>query len=190
MENLVPCKIGYILYSDTPSKRFVFYNANRTEKKEFILFSDAVENLIVALPKALEKAQSLTQEEINEDQEAIFSEDLSCFSGVDEKTKKILMFKNRLSVNTYQGYLHIWLKRFFYDADRQLWLACRGGFRFNPKSDDFEAILDWLKYHVEVIKQDKKEAKPEAVAPPPPAAAAAAAAAVEASQSLSLSDDN
>jgi hypothetical protein len=69
-----------------------------------------------------------------------------------------------------------------------LWLACRGGFRFNPKSDDFEAILDWLKYHVEVIKQDRKEAKPEAVAPPP--AAAAAAAPVEAFQSLSLSDDN
>ena len=139
-----------------PPKDLFFYNANRTEKKELILFCDAVENLISALPKALQKALSLTQDEINEDQEAIFTEDLSCFSGIDEKTKKNIMFKNRLSVNTYQGYVHIWIKRFFYDSDRQLWLSCRGGFRFNPKTDDFEAIMNWLRYHVDLIKKNKK----------------------------------
>ena len=185
MDNLIPCRIGYISYSETPSKRFVFYNNNRTEKKELILFSDAVENLIFALPKALEKALSLTQEEINEDQEAIFVEDLSCFSGVDEKTKKNLMFKNRLSVNTYQGYLHIWIKRFFYDADRQMWLACRGGFRFNPKTDDFEAILNWLKYHVELTKKNKNQQFADALQEPD----VAAPKIEEASQSLLLEDN-
>jgi hypothetical protein len=180
MDNLVPCRSGYISYSDTPSKRFIFYNANRTEKKELILFSDAVVNLVAALPKALEKALSLTQEEINEDQEAIFSEDLSCFSGVDDQTRKIRMFKNRLSVNTYQGYLHIWIKRFFYDSERQMWLACRGGFRFNPISDDFESILNFLQGHLEAIQEKKKQQQQgEKQQKLEPATAAAAAAATE-----------
>ena len=148
----VPCKTGYISFLSSPLNRFVFFNANRLEKKELILFCDAVENLIVNLPKALEKALSLTEQEIQADPGVIFFEDLSCFSNWDEQTKKILMFKNSLSVNTYQSNIYIWIKRYFYDSEKQIWSACRGGHRFSPKFDDFEAILEFLKKHVNLLK--------------------------------------
>jgi hypothetical protein len=125
------------------------------EKKEFVLFSDAVENLIHSLPKAVQKAKNLTENEIQIDKE-VFSEDLSCFSGVDEKTKKFLMFRNSLVVSTYQSKSYIWIKRYFYDSEKKLWSICRGNFMFSPEWDDFDIILDFLKKYVEFIKNKVK----------------------------------
>ena len=152
MESIVICRSGYIAYTETPSKRFIFFNANKTEKKELILFCDAVDKLILALPKAVEKANSLSDAQIVENQENLFYEDLSTFSGHDDKTNKMLLFKNRLSVNTYQGNAYIWIRRLFYDSDKNGWLACKGGFRFNPKTDDFANIMEWLQNKVDACK--------------------------------------
>ena len=148
----VPCKSGYITFLSSPTNRFIFFNANRLDKKETILFCDAVENLIVSLPKALEKALSLTEDQIQADPGVIFTEDLSCFSGIEDQLKKTLMFKNSLSVNTYQSNVYIWIKRYFFDSDKQIWSACRGGFRFAPKLDNFEEILNFLKKNLEIAK--------------------------------------
>lgn len=161
MENtsFVPCKSGYITFKSSPSNRFIFFTANRLEKNETILFSDAVEKLVVALPKALKAAQNLTEEEIQADSGLIFFEDLSCFLGIKDPNKKPLMFKNSLSVNTYQSNVYIWIKRYFKDTDTQTWSACRGGFCFAPNVDNFEEILNFLQKQLEVVKTSKNNIK-------------------------------
>ena len=80
------------------------------------------------------------------------------------------MFKNSLVVNTYQSKTYIWIKRYFYDLERKLWLACRGNFRFSPELDNFDGILDFLKEHVELIKKKNKKNNNNPPQPPQPTA--------------------
>lgn len=173
----IPCKNGYINFLNTPTNRFVFFNANRIDKKETILFCDAVENLVLALPQALEKVNNLTEEQIAADPGVIFSKDLSCFSGIGDQDNKNLMFKNCLSVNTYESNVYIWIKRYFFDTEKQIWSACRGGFRFAPKVDNIEEVLDFLKKHLEYAKSSKNQWKNKKNATVTATAAVAAAAA-------------
>ena len=140
---------GSITFTTNPTPRLVFTSPNRTEARELIMFGDAVKNLIFFLPKALTVARSITGDQLQVDQENIYSEILSCY------TAQTLQMKNILSVNSYNGYINIWIKRFFLATDTKLWQSCRGGFQItlNDSEDD---ILEFLKNQMEVLKPKRK----------------------------------
>ena len=140
---------GNIAFTTSPTPRLVFTSPNRTEARELILFGAAVKNLIFFLPKALAVARSIHGDQLQVDQENIFSEILSCY------TAQTLQMKNTLSVNSYNGYVNIWIKRFFLASDTNSWMACRGGFQITL-NDSEEYILDFLKSHIEVLKSSRK----------------------------------
>ncbi len=140
---------GNITFTTNPTPRLLFTSPNRTEARDLILFGDAVKNLIFFLPKALTVARSITGDQLQVDQENIYSEILSCY------TAQTLHMKNTLSVNSYNGYINIWIKRFFLASDTKLWHACRGGFQITL-NDSEDYILEFLKNQMEGLKPKRK----------------------------------
>lgn len=147
--NSISLSRGNIAFTTNPTPRLVFTSPNRTEARELIMFGDAVKNLIFFLPKALVVARAIPGEQLQVDQENIYTEILSCY------TAQTLQMKNTLSVNSYNGYVNIWIKRFFLAADTKLWVSCKGGFQItlNDSEDD---ILEFLKNQMEVLKPRRK----------------------------------
>ena len=140
---------GSISFTTTPTPRLVFTSPNRTEARELVLFGDAVKNLIFFLPKALLVARSITGDQLQVDQENIFSEILSCY------TAQTLQMKNVLSVNSYNGYINIWIKRFFLGTESKEWHCCKGGFQITL-NDSEDYILEYLNSHIDVLKPARK----------------------------------
>ena len=140
---------GSITFTTAPTPRLIFTSPNRTEARELVLFGDAVKNLIFFLPKALTVAKSITGDQLQLDQENIFSETLSCY------TAQTLQMKNVLSVNCYNGYVNIWIRRFFLASETHSWHTCKGGYQITL-NDSEEYILDFLKSHIETLKPTRK----------------------------------
>jgi hypothetical protein len=148
-DNVISLSRGSITYVDNPTPRLIFNSPNRTENRDLIMFGGAVKNLIHFLPKAFEVTKSITEEELKIDRENIFNEVLSCY------TAQTLQMRNHLSVNTYNGHISIWIKRFFFGTDTQQWHACKGGFQIT--SQDLETyIVDFLTKHIDTLMAKKK----------------------------------
>ena len=140
---------GNIAFTTSPTPRLIFTSPNRTEARELVLFGDAVKNLIFFLPKALTVARSITGDQLQVDQENIYSEILSCY------TAHNLQMKNTLSVNSYNGYVNIWIKRFFLASDTKSWHACKGGFQITL-NDSEEYMLDYFQTQLEALRPPRK----------------------------------
>lgn len=148
-ENILSLSRGSMACVTTPTPRLICNSPNRTENRDLILFGDAVKNLIHFLPKAFEVVKSITEEEQQINRENIYTETLSCY------TAQTLQMRNSLSVNTYNGHINIWIKRFFFGTDIQAWIACKGGFQITPH-DGEEQILTFLNKHIQTLKPTRQ----------------------------------
>ena len=148
-EQSISLSRGIITFTTSPTPRMVFTSPNRTEARELVMFGDAIKNLIFFLPKAFEMAKSITGDQLQVDQENIYNEILSCY------TAQTLQMKNTLSVNCYNGYVNIWIKRFFLASDTRAWQICKGGYQITLQ-DSEEQILEFLKSHLEILKPLRK----------------------------------
>ena len=149
-DNIISLSRGSISYVDSPTPRLIFNSPNRAENRDLILFGGAVKNLIHFLPKAFEVAKSITEEELKMDRDNIFDEILSCY------TAQTLQMRNHLSVNTYNGHISIWIKRFFFGTDTQQWHACKGGYQITCQ--DLETyIMDFLNKHIGTLQAKRQQ---------------------------------
>ena len=146
---------GTVAFVTEPTPRWIFTSPNRAEGKDLILFGDAVANLVKYLPEALTFAQAL---QINDEEPAnqndVFEKTLSVFSGKGENGQ-ILKFKNCLSVNVFNGFVNLWIKRVFFAEDTQTYIACRGSFQI-CLTDETDALVEFLNRHLVAVQEAKK----------------------------------
>ena len=143
---------GTITFTTNPTPRLVFTSPNRSEARDLVLFGDAAKNMSCFLPKAFEVARSLPGEKLAVDQDNIYYDVLSFY------TAQTLQMKNTLSVCSYNGYVNVWIKRFFLAKDTGKWQACKGGFQFTM-NDNETCIMDFLGRYMEVLKPSRKRVR-------------------------------
>ena len=130
----------------------MFTSPNRSEARDLFLFGDAAKNLSGFLPKAFEVARSLPGEKLAVDQDNIYYDVLSFY------TAQTLQMKNTLSVCSFNGYVNIWIRRFFLAKDTGKWQACKGGFQFTM-NDNETCVMNFLERYMEVLKPSRKRAR-------------------------------
>ena len=143
---------GTITFTTNPTPRLVFTSPNRSEHRDMVLFGDAAKNLSSFLPNAFEVARSLPGEKLAVDKDNIYYQDLSFY------TAQTLQMKNTLSVGSYNGYVNIWIRRFFLAKDTGKWQACKGGFQFTM-NDNETCVMNFLERYMEVLKPSRKRAR-------------------------------
>ena len=143
---------GTITFTTNPTPRLVFTSPNRSEARDLFLFGDAAKNLSCFLPKAFEVARSLPGEKLAVDQDNIYYDVLSFY------TAQTLQMKNTLSVCSFNGYVNIWIRRFFLAKDTGKWQACKGGFQFTM-NDNETCVMNFLERYMEVLKPSRKRAR-------------------------------
>ena len=136
------------------------------DKRETIVFMDAMRQLIHCLPDAKLVASDFadmmvtggTTEEMGDVLQLdgpIYYEVLALFEG-NTVARPI---QHVLTVSIFNGKAYIWLKRYFRDDQcGGEWKACRGGYHFGL-NDDENAILEYATECIRLADEERKKMK-------------------------------
>lgn len=154
--NILQTKFGTIKFTKGPnnSKKFIFINNKKTHEdaKDITLFENSIIFLIQCLEEVFNLCLQLPTDENSPDGE-LYSKTINAYGNE-------ICIRTVLEANRYQGSIYILLRRYFfaresYDDDRDptddLFLPCRGAFRFSDKDD----LVEFRKFVDRMLCMDK-----------------------------------